>query len=113
MSTPPVLDDWNAYVFPEDGLRPGSERLLVKDPIPPSPGMFSPGNIDRGKASRDEGMKATLLQVSARIAHPDHVAALEWPNGSTLRWFLFSPYEVFLEEVLSQELKTIEPGDLR
>ncbi len=34
-------------------------------------------------------------------------------EGSDVRWFLFSPYEVFLEEVLAERMKTLEIGELR
>ena len=115
---PPVLDDWDGYVFPEQSLPPGNHRMMVRDPVSPATaGSFAPARLDEPEVSSAApgAMKHTLLRVSERLRDPESVTelALHGHGNADVRWFLFSPYEVFLERVLAERLKTLEPGELR
>jgi|GEM_PF-1126922 len=112
----PVLDDWNGYVFPEQGLETYKQRMVLRDPVAnPSSGSYAPFRLDSPQDGITGTMMNTLVAVNQKIQDPNSVPEMELngPDESSIRWFLFSPYEVFLEEVLAERLKTLEIGDLK
>lgn len=119
----PVLDDWDGYVFPEEGLDASRQRLAVRDPMTSTTsGSFAPYRLDEAQDGAAATMMKTLVEVNrvlegrgddARGAQVVDELALNGPQGDPVRWFLFSPYEVFLEKVLAERLKTLEIGELR
>ena len=112
---PPVLDDWDGYVFPEESLDTQRDRITVRDPMgDATAGTYAPFRLDSPIDGEAATMMNTLIAVNKHLLDPQAVAELAL-NGteSDVRWFLFSPYEVFLEQVLAERMKTLEIGELR
>lgn len=85
--------------------------MMLKDPVisPPS-GSYAPFRLDSPQDGITGTMMNTLVAVNQKLQDPSSVPEMELngPDDSSIRWFLFSPYEVFLEEVLAERLKTLE-----
>ncbi len=112
---PPVLDDWNGYMFAELAVSPESQRLVVSDPVnSPPAGSFAPARLDATQDGAAGTMAKTAQAVNAQLRGGENsLAAVDLHgNGQLVRWFLFSPNELFMEQVLAERLKTLEIGDL-
>ena len=113
MAEPPVFDDWAGYVFPEESLSGlGSQRLLVRDPIASSQEGYAPFRLDVAQGGPST-MDNTLQKFMEIVTESTSNFPLNSRQTAQVTWFTTSPYEVFLEKVLAERLKTLEPGDLR
>lgn len=118
MEQPPVLDDWNGYVFPEGSLSTQNQRMMVRDPLaPPESDVYTPARLDTPQDRIPNTMMNTLVAVTEQLRDPHATAKFALSgsdvNHDDVNWFLFSPYEIFLEQVLAERLKTVEIGELK
>ncbi len=112
---PPVLDDWDNYEFAEESIDRSSQRLVVRDvSLAVRPMEYAAVRFDvRTSPEEPRSMKLTTNEVHKHLLDQDQTHdMLLHGKGEVVHWLLFSPYDVFLEKVLSQRLKSLETGDL-
>jgi hypothetical protein len=92
-------DLWAEYAFGEDALPQKVQVTVLEAPRLPAE-LPSPTKID-------PGLEQLKIALEARLAR-NAVAPLMYvpPNGT--RWFRFSPFELFMEQVLARRLWTLE-----
>lgn len=90
---------WAQYRFAEPSVPERAQLRVVAVPAMPSdlPGI---GAIDPGL----ELLQAAIENQLARTP----IAPVDYAQGRATDWFLFSPFEVFLEQVLAKKLGTLE-----
>ncbi len=101
------LSQWDLYEFPEEPLSPGKPRLQVSDPLP----RLSPDGLPT-LDQVDPGAKHTIEKVTNCLAETIYTLDLPYHGDATrkpkVRWFLFSPFEVYLEKVFADKLSEVE-----
>lgn len=99
---PVELGDWSQYVFPEEDI-PEHGPVMVE--IASEQGW-------PGRASLrllDENLNETTKRVLKRLSKDGPVRPLPMSEQGSVRWTLFSPFQVFLEEVAAKKLGELEP----
>ncbi len=99
----PELGDWDRYEFPERDL-PGSNAPYNVELVQ------SQGWPARAALQRlDPGLKETTSRVIRRMADAGDLPSLAMSPNGNVKWLLFSPFQVFLEDVAAEKLKELEP----
>jgi hypothetical protein len=99
---PVELGDWSQYVFPEESFPehgPVTVEIVSEQGWP-------------GRASLrllDENFNETTNRVLKRISKSGAMLSLPMSEQGSVRWTLFSPFQVFLEEVAAEKLRELEP----
>jgi hypothetical protein len=112
----PVLDDWDGYEFPEESVTAGNHRLVVRDATQNAqPNEYAPFRFDQRLRNEDaRSMKVATDAVHRKLMIDQSFSPVaRRVGGAPVHWLLFSPYEIYLEKVFSERLKTLENGELR
>ncbi len=111
---PPILDDWQGYVFAEESITSLNHRLTVADPVTnPSPSSYAPMRFDKPQDGVSGTMADTAQKIDVQFRTGTSIAKVPLcGDGLQVAWLLFSPYELFMEQVLAEGLKRLEIGDL-
>jgi hypothetical protein len=92
-------DLWAEYAFGEDPLPQKVQVTVLEAPRLPVD-LPSPTKID-------PGLEQLKIALEARLAR-NAVAPLMYVPPDATRWFRFSPFELFMEQVLARRLWTLE-----
>ena len=95
----PVIGLKDQYRFAEEAVAQKAQVSILESPKVP-PELPSPSRID----PNFEQLKIALEAQLARNA----IAPMMYAPPNATRWFRFSPYELFLEQVLARKLWTLE-----
>lgn len=95
----PVLGIRDQYRFAEEPVAQRAQVTILETPKV-APELPSPTRID----PNFEQLKIALEAQLARNA----IAPMMYAPPNATRWFRFSPYELFLEQVLAKKLWTLE-----
>lgn len=95
----PVLGVRDEYRFAEEPVAQRAQVSILETPKV-APELPSPSKIDPGL----EQLKIALEAQMARNA----VAPMMYAPPNATRWFRFSPFELFMEQVLARKLWTLE-----
>ena len=98
-SNAPVLGLREQYRFAEEAVAQKAQLSILEAPKVP-PELPSPSRID----PNFEQLKIALEAQLARNA----IAPMMYAPPNATRWFRFSPFELFLEQVLARKLWTLE-----
>ncbi|MBL8603454.1 MAG: hypothetical protein JNK72_16135 [Myxococcales bacterium] len=98
-TAPPHLGPHEAYRFGEEPVAAKAQVTFLESPKV-APELPSPSKID-------PGFEATRIALENQVAR-NGVAPLMYAPPDATRWFRFSPFEVFLEQVLAKKLSTLE-----